>query len=184
MAMLSENSHAAFQLLFDRYKDHIYRVAMLYAKSPATAEEIVQEVFLKVWLNRNHLFLIRSFESWLYTVARNMILNHARRLATEWKVSVRYARQQTSQESTTDYKIRQAQYEELLRKALSKLPPQQATIFRMAKEDKLTYLQIALKLKISPFTVKTHLSRSLHTVKAYLKDHGGLLLLVVASFLC
>lgn len=172
LVMLSEDNHYAFQLLFDRYKNHIYKVAMMYVKSPMIAEEVVQEVFMKVWLNRKQLFAIQSFESWLFTVSKNTVLNCAKKLASEWKASHRFSEQYEQSEDVTDHKVRNNQYAELIHKALQRLPKQQYIIYKMAKEEKLSYAEIGKQLQISPLTVKTHLARALNTLRAYLKEHG------------
>ena len=60
LALLAQDSEYAFQLVFDRYRNTVYKAAMLYVKSPVIAEEIVQDVFLKLWFQRHHLDEIRS----------------------------------------------------------------------------------------------------------------------------
>lgn len=185
LAMLSEDSHYAFQLLFDRYKNHIYKVAMMYVKSPMIAEEVVQEVFMKVWLNRKQLFAIQSFESWLFTVSKNTVLNYAKKLASEWKASHRFSEQYEQSEDVTDHKVRNNQYAELIHKALQQLPRQQYVIYKMAKEEKLSYAEIGKQLQISPLTVKTHLSRALNTLRIYLREHGEMpVVLFLAAGFC
>lgn len=175
LAMLSEDSQYAFQLLFDRHKDHIYKVAMLYVKSPLIAEEIVQDVFIKVWLNRKELYGIQSFESWLYVVSRNFTVNYMKRLAVEWRASLQFMREQTTQDDNADHRVRSAQYNELLQQALLQLSEQQLAVYRLAKEGNLSYKEIADRLQISPLTVKTHLSRAMHAIRAHFRRHGEIL---------
>jgi len=177
--MLSEDSQYAFQVLFDRYKNHIYKVAMLYVKLPSMAEEIVQDVFMKVWLNRKTLTGIQSFESWLFIVSKNLIVNYNKRLATEWIAFRNYQSQNNLPENDTDHKVRTSQYRDLLDKAVSQLSPQQQAVYRMAREQQLSYQEIARQLNVSPLTVKTHLARALNSVRAYLKQHGEIIPILV-----
>src|SRR5688500_7968524 len=75
IARLKEDNEQAFELLFNRYHNLVYKVAMLYVKTPSLAEDIVQDVFMKIWFQRKNLPDILSFESWIYTISRNLTIN-------------------------------------------------------------------------------------------------------------
>ncbi|PZR28755.1 MAG: hypothetical protein DI535_04825 [Citrobacter freundii] len=180
LRMLANDSQYAFQLLFNKYKNHIYKVAGLYLKTPSLAEEVLQDVFMKVWLNRQTLVNLNSFESWLFTVSKNHILNYNKRVAAEWKAQQRYRNQQAADnEDTTDHKVRTNQYNELLQKAVSRLPEQQQAVYRLAKDQQLSYQEIGELMSISPLTVKTHMTRALNSIRAYLKAHDEHLLILL-----
>ncbi len=172
LAMLSHDSEFAFQVLFDQHKNHVYKVACLYTKSTDTAEEILQEVFMKVWTHRKNLGEIKSFEAWLYTVTKNAILNYNKRLAAEWKMYKSYTQQNRTTENDTDHKICDAQFQKLLQEIITQLSPKQQLIYKLAKEESLSYKQIADLLSISPLTVKTHLASALRTIRNNLRHHN------------
>lgn len=175
LIMLAEGNEYAFQLLFNKYKDHIYKVATLYVKSPIMAEEILQDVFMKVWLHRKSLSGIISFRSWLFVVSKHLIFNYNKRLAAEWDVRQRYTRGNKSAENNADYKIRAKQYQQLVDAAVMQLPPQQQAVYKMAREEQLSYQQIAGRLAVSTLTVKTHMSRALQAIRTYLHRRNNLL---------
>jgi RNA polymerase sigma-70 factor (family 1) len=179
LAMLADDSEYAFQLLFDRYRNRIYKVAVLYVKSPVLAEEIVQDVFLKVWFQRKEIKAVRSFEAWLFTVSKNYTINYLKKLANEWKARETWVRQTVASENTADFKLRSDQFQQLLLQAIQRLPLQQQRIYKLAKEQHLSYEVIAQQLSISPLTVKTHMARALDTIRSYLKQHGELFLLLL-----
>ena len=85
LILISKDSDEAFHIIYDKYKNTIYRVAIKSLKSPVLAQEIVQDVFLKVWFERKNLVNINSFENWLFIVARNHLLNQLKKIAKEWK---------------------------------------------------------------------------------------------------
>jgi RNA polymerase sigma-70 factor (family 1) len=172
LVMLANDSQYAFQVLFNKYKNHIYKVAGLYLKSPSLAEEVLQDVFLKVWINRKAMMHLNSFESWLYTVSKNLILNYNKRLVAEWKARENYCVPDAGVEDNADHKIRASQYQQLLQKALSQLPEQQQAVYKLAREQHLSYKEIAEQLSISTLTVKTHMARALGSIRAYLKSNG------------
>jgi RNA polymerase sigma-70 factor (family 1) len=180
--LLKEDSEYAFQLIFDKHRNRIYKTAIKFLKSPIIAQDVVQDVFLKLWFERNNLNENKSIEAWLYTVAKHNILNKLRKIANDWKAVDQYAHQITSEDNKTDHKLIDGQYQSHLSKAVSKLPEQQKLVFLLSRNDKLTYDQIGQKLGISPLTVKTHLSRALHFLKKELKTGGILVLSMIFNF--
>ncbi len=181
LKMLANDDQHAFELLFNRYKDNLFKVAMLYVKSSSIAEDILQEVFTKVWMHRETLVDIQSFDSWLYKVSKNIILNYNKRQLLEWKVYKNLFSDHSFNESETDHKIRSAQLQVILQKAISQLPSQQRAVYKFAKEENLSHKETAEKLSISPLTVKTHLARALIHIRSYLKTHGEESVLIFIS---
>ena len=180
--LLKEDSEYAFQLIFDKHRNRIYKTAIKFLKSPIIAQDVVQDVFLKLWFERNNLNENKPIEAWLYTVAKHNILNKLRKIANDWKAVDQYAHQITSEDNKTDHKLIDGQYQSHLSKAVSKLPEQQKLVFLLSRNDKLTYDQIGQKLGISPLTVKTHLSRALHFLKKELKTGGILVFSMIFNF--
>ena len=178
--LLSEDSQYAFQIVFDNHRDHIYKVALTYLKSPILAEEVVQDVFFKLWFKRKDLSEIISLEAWLYTVSKNLILNYLKKLSHEWQVRKDWQKQQNSTENSADFKIRNSEFANLFQKALNNLSDQQRIIYTLAKDEQLTYDQIGRRLSISPLTVKTHMSRALASIRLYMQQHGEILVILLA----
>jgi RNA polymerase sigma-70 factor (ECF subfamily) len=178
LTLLAQDSEYAFQLIFDRYRNHVYKVALTYVKTPSVAEEIVQDIFLKLWFHRKNLSGIISLESWLYTLTRNMVLNSIKKIAHEWTVREKWYKESQQSEDNADYKIRDEQYRELLAEAIAQLPQQQKLVYKLAKEDHFSYEEIARQLLLSPLTVKTHMERALGSIRVFLKKNGEIFLLI------
>lgn len=172
LALLAQDSEYAFQLVFDRYRNTVYKVAMLYVKSPVMAEEIVQDVFLKLWFQRHNLAEIRSLESWLFILARNLTLNCLKKISHEWLAREKWIRDNELSENTTDYKVLNSQYQELLQQAVGNLSPVQRQVYKLAREQGLSHKEIGRQLSISPLTVKTHMARAMAAIRAYLEENG------------
>jgi RNA polymerase sigma-70 factor (family 1) len=177
LAMLAKNSEFAFQLIFNRYRDTVYRSAMIWLKSPILAEEIVQDVFMKLWIQRGNLTELRSLESWIFAVARNQMLNGLKRTSYEWRIKEYWVKEETHAENDTDYRVRHRELKELIDKAIDQLPAQQRLIYKMCREEGLSYEAIARELSISSLTVKTHMARALRAIRTYLKQYGDALIL-------
>jgi RNA polymerase sigma-70 factor (family 1) len=179
ITLLAEDSEYAFQLIYDRHRNRIYQTAIRYLKSPVLAEEVVQDVFLKLWIERKNIKINQPLEAWLYTVAKNNLINRLKKIANEWKAlsNLKFLTQKF--EDTTSNKIEDAQYEELLHKAIITLPQQQHKVFCLARNEHLTYIQIGEKMGISPLTVKKHMSRALLHIKKQFSELDNLFFLFI-----
>lgn len=179
VTLLAEDSEYAFQLLYDRYRNRIYQVSIRYLKSPLLAQEVVQDVFLKLWIERKNIKTDQPLEAWLYTVAKNNLINRLKKIANEWKMLSGLKNLTNQFVNTTSDKIEESQYNELLQKAISSLPQQQQKVFYLARNEHLTYIQIGEKMGISPLTVKKHMSRALLHIKTHFSGIEGLSILFI-----
>ncbi|MEO5564739.1 MAG: RNA polymerase sigma-70 factor [Chitinophagaceae bacterium] len=179
IALLADDSEYAFQLLFDRHRNRIYQTAIRYLKSPVLAQEVVQDVFLKLWFERKNIRQDIPLESWLFIIARNNLLNRIKKLANEWKALKSLGFTGEKSVNSIEDKLQESQYNQLLHEALRTLSEQQQKVFHLSRTENLTYIQIGEKLNISPLTVKTHMARALESIKAYLSAHSELTFLVV-----
>lgn len=170
LELLSEGSEDAFTQVFNHYRPRIFTVALRFLKMPELAEEVVQEVFLKLWIGRGEVLRILHFESYLFTMARNHIFDGMKSIAKETTAKNELAHD-VLHVNGTDHLLIEKQYEQLLHDAVNQLPPQQKQIFRLAKIDGLSHQAIAEHLHISRLTVKTHMAKALHTIRQNLHHH-------------
>jgi RNA polymerase sigma-70 factor (ECF subfamily) len=178
LALLSEDNEQAFRVIFDRHRDKIYRLALMYVKAESLAEDIVQDIFLKLWTQRKELSGIGSLESWIHTLTRNHTLNHLKKIAVDWTAREALAHARTARTDTTDYKVRSTEYEALFKEAVGQLPDQQKRVYLLAKEEDLSYAEIGAQLSLSPLTVKTHMARAFASIRGFFRAHDVALLLI------
>lgn len=171
VSLLKNDSEYAFQLLFEHYHNLVYKVSLLYVKSPTLAQDIVQDVFMKIWFQRKDLPDIISFESWIYTISRNLTINSVKKLAYEYKAETTFNNRQNRFDNTTDHKARNSLYNALLKQAIHELPEQQQKVYRLGKENGMSYEAIGHQLSLSPLTVKTHMARALASIRTFLQKH-------------
>lgn len=179
ITLLAEDSEYAFQLLFDRHRNRIYHTAIRYLKSPVLAQEVVQDVFLKLWFERKNIRQELPLEAWLFTIAKNNLLNRLKKVANEWKALNNLRLTSNQSINITEDIVQESQYNQLLQEAIKSLAEQQGKVFLLARTEHLTYSQIGEKLGISPLTVKTHMSRALENIKAYFASQGEVFLSVL-----
>ena len=170
LELLAQGSEYAFTQLFDRYRAWIFSVALRFLKSRELAEEVVQEVFLKVWRRREEMVRILHFEGYLFTMTRNQVFDGIKVIAEETTARREFAHS-IQHVNGTDHPLIEKQYEELLQEAVNQLPPQQKQIFRLVKIEGLSHQAIAEQLHISRLTVKTHMAKALQTIRHNLQHH-------------
>jgi len=134
-------------------------------RSDSLAQEIVQEIFMKIWQNRSMLPELINPESYFFTCLYRRIFRHYKKLALERKL-LQVIAESPGFQNITDETVIANESEKLIRMALAKLPPQQQLVFKMSKQDGLSRKQIAEKLQISPNTVRNHLAHAIQFIKA------------------
>ncbi len=171
--LLSQDSQYAFQVLYDTHKNNIYGVAIKVVKSSLIAQEVVQDVFLKLWFERKKATELQSLENWLFIVARNLIFNQLKKIARDYnQVSIQTIDENSLAEfSDLDYLDKNA-YRGIHDKALEGLTAHQKQVYEMIRVQKMKTNEVASELGVSPLTVKKHLSNALVIVRKYLTNIG------------
>jgi RNA polymerase sigma-70 factor (ECF subfamily) len=167
--MLAEDSEYAFQLIYDRHRNLIYKLAIRYLRSPIMAQEVVQDIFLKLWIERKQFNGEHPLEAWLRTVTKNHLINKLKRIANEWKALDQLKHTLSEEDNSFLEKLGiDKSREELLKNAIDSLSEQQKQVYLLAKQENQSYTEIAEKMSISTFTVKTHMARALKQIKLLL----------------
>ena len=167
LEQLKTGSENAFTRLFDNYRGTVYGVALKFLKSPALAEEIVQDVFMKLWLKRGEMVAVKQLDAYLFIMARNFIFDRIKKMAYETAAQTSLTKPEPSVDDT-EYLVRQHQCEQLLQQAIELLPPQQKQVYYYAKVNGLSHEMIAEKMQLSKHTVKKHMAMALQAIKKYL----------------
>ena len=174
----NEKDHEeAFRNLFKDYYASLCYYALQFVKEDHAAEEIVQDILLKIWEKRKTITIESSVKHYLFRSVRNACLN----LIQHNKVKNQYAtqaQQNFKQDINPDKHYLEIGLAEKIEESIESLPEKRKEIFRLCKEDGLKYKEIADKLKISVKTVEAQMGLALKTLREKLKDyHNNSLLL-------
>ncbi len=175
---------AAFDAIYNKYCYKLREFIFLFLKQKEDTEEIVQEVFIKIWESRGKINIYASFESFLFTIAYNTTMSLLRKRMSETK-SREYLKS-LQQVSSAEQIIDEIQYKELKQKVeslLKHLTPRQEEIYRLSREEGLTHEEIARKLNISENTVNNHLVRIMKFLKSHIDNSLAVNILFVCLFL-
>ena len=168
----------SFKQLFNQYRHKIYSLSMYLTHSEFLAEEITQEVFLKIWLNKTQLKEVEYFTAYLKTIASNVASNYLKRIANEKIILKRLAEELTESNETTANTVIYNEYQEILEKAIQNLPPQQKRVYILSRQEGLKQEEIAEKMQLSIFTVKEYMKKALASIRSYMGNRIDLAIIL------
>lgn len=165
---LKKGDSLAFEELFHIYGKRLYHFSLGYLKSKPDAEEIVQEVFLRIWHLRTSLDPGFSFNAYLFKIAYRLIMEKFRKLTLERRyladISAEVVTFTDELNDRTDYHS----LLELVQRSINRLPPRQKEVLLMRRSGGMAVADIAENLGISPKTVEHHLTEALKNIKAWM----------------
>ncbi len=170
MQLASTGDKEAFTHLFNLYKHKLFSFSLRITESPELAQDMVQDVFLKLWKDRSCLNQLENFGSFIFKMAQNKSINAFKRMANETLFLSKIQKEVAVFERVTEENMEYKEVQHLINAVLKKLPPQQNLVFKLSREQGLKHREIAVLLKISPYTVKNHLVLALQTIREYLQN--------------
>ncbi|WP_421938990.1 RNA polymerase sigma factor [Pedobacter sp.] len=171
LAKIATGDEQAFAILYKFYRNKVYGYALKILQSPPAAQEIVQEVFIKLWLKRAELAEIENFGGFLRIIVRNDTLNALKKIALQQRKYTLINQDQTEIDTVTDKSIAFNETKKLLDDAIESLPAQQKLVYSLCHLDGLKQKDVATQLGISPLTVKVHLREAVKSIRIYLNQH-------------
>ncbi|MEP7376096.1 MAG: RNA polymerase sigma-70 factor [Chitinophagaceae bacterium] len=178
---IAAGSEPAFRIIFDRYKLKLYYFIQHIVKSSSETEELLQDVFLRLWVSRESLANVEAPATYLFVSARNGALNHIQKKVSERKMINQLTNAAQEEYNIIEEELSFKESRQLVEEAISKLSPQQQKVYRLSKEAGLSRDEIAAQLGISPNTVKNHLADAMLSIRTYMKDHSEIILLILLS---
>lgn len=182
LRLAGEGDPAAFSTLFNDYKYKLFGFMYKLTGSVELTEDIIQEVFLKLWSEREILPSIDNFNAYIFRMARNQAINGFKKMARE-TLALKELLNEAGAHSMADEQMSAKEIQNLLDKAIRELPPQQQIVFRLSREEGLKHEEIAEKLNISPGTVKNHMIQALRRLREHIRDHGDAAAAITAFLL-
>lgn len=163
----------AFAIIFDSYWKKVYSIALTYIKSVQAAEDVTQDVFLKLWKNRDRLSEIESLNNFLFIMTRNQVLTALRKQTCQAAGPLFSEAGGAAKDPLPDREIAFKDLQRQVYEAIRLLPPKQQEALKLSREQGLSHEEIALLMGVSKNTVKNHIVSGLNTLRLYLKDHAG-----------
>jgi RNA polymerase sigma-70 factor (ECF subfamily) len=175
---LKNDDKEAFFLLYNHYHHQLYIYILRFVKIPVYAEDILQDVFLKIWEIRGRVNPELSFNSYLYKICKNRIFKALKKIVNDHDMRSKLMYQLSLNVEEPDLKLLWNQYNGLLQAAIETLPPQRKRVYILCREHEKTYEEAANQLGISKNTVKEHMVSAMKSIKEYIYQHGDISLLL------
>lgn len=179
LARFRDGDMEAFRKIYETFCDPLYRFANSYLKDEFESEEIVQDVFLKVWEKRAEVDVQKSFKSYLYRITVNKVFNELKHRVVRQKYEQQAMRTDHHTEETPESSIQFHELNEKLEQLLDELPAQQRTILVMSRWKGLSNAEIAEQLHLSIRTVENQIYRATRFLKLHLNDNYPVKILLI-----
>ena len=182
--LLQEGNQAAFTQLYHQYHRSLYTYARRTLKAGSLAEEAVQDIFLQIWQQRGRLDASQCFRGYLFTIARNYLLKRLIRASRESAVRKEIVCSAIAGHNATEADLIAAEYEQIAREAIARLPPQRQQVFTLCRLEDLSYEEAALSLGIGRGTVSDHMVKANRSIRKYLLLRTGLSMFAFLAVYC
>lgn len=178
---LKAGDSSAFSILYNRHKQSLAANLLKLLKSEELTFDLLQDLFLKVWENRNQINPEKSFGGYLFTIAENMVADYYRRAARDTKMQLAIMQSTTEIYSYIEENLLFRENSALLREAVALMPTQRRKVFTLCKLEGKSYKEIEEIMGINAKTINSHLFQASKFLKAYFNDQSRLITIVIVS---
>lgn len=180
LLQIAAGNRQAFTLLYEHHAPMLSRYIQLFTGAAPETEELLQDVFVKVWKKKEQLPEIEVFGAWLNRVTRNTVFNYLR--STKLKRKIEALETDAGAQAVTeqaDHRVLLHQYYRIANEAIAQLPARRKEVFQLRLEQHLTLDEIAARLGISRSAVEQHVYAANAFIKDYLQKHADIQLLLI-----
>lgn len=180
---LQSGDQQDFEVLYQNYSQEIYRKLVKMVKNITLAEELTQDVFVKLWNKREVINIEQPFRYYLLTLTNNIAVDFYRKAARERKLQDEIIAASTELYNPTEDQIYYKETKELMDNAIDSLPAQQKIVFTLCKIEGKSYEEVSKLLDISTSTISNHIVKATKSIKIYFfNQKKGFLLLAMYLF--
>lgn len=155
----------AFEEIYYRYKKSVFGFIIKYVRSVDIAEDLTQEIFIKIWEQKEKLKDIRSFRSYLFTLSKNHTLNGLKKIANSENAVNHLLFYAPIEEDSTVWNFQFKEYSNLINRTLKNMPERTMQIFKLCREEGKSYEEAAALIGVSQNAIKNHMVSAMKTFK-------------------
>lgn len=164
---LTNGDKCAFEQLCHNYKVRIYGNLFKMTKSAAVSEELLQDLFIKIWSGKDKLDPELSFKSYLFKIAENLVYDFFRRAARDRKMEAYLMSVAVPENSPIEQHLYYKEGNHVLNKAIEQLPPKRKQVYILCKIEGKSYEEVSNLLGVSISTVNEHIVKASQVVRKY-----------------
>lgn len=178
IALLKDGEVAAFEEVYNRYWEKLYNTAAKRVKASENAEEIVQDFFTSLWLNREKVNLHSSFNNYAFSSIRYLVYNHYQKESVRKAYQENRIRLSVVEDNSTEEFIALKELRHVVAEGVEKLPSKCKVVYELSRKEYKNNKEIAALLGISEKTVENHLTKALRNIRLSLKDAMSFIALI------
>jgi len=172
LIQLRNGNERAFTYFYERHSLIIYRKIKKMVKVDVLADELMQDVFVRLWDKRHLIDPEKPLKSYLFLIAQNLVYDFYRKLGREERLQSEVMKQFSETYLHSEEEVILKETQELLNRAVEHLPAQQRLVFRLCKLEGKTYEQVSRELGISTATINTHIVRATKSIKEFMFNYN------------
>ncbi|GLU56033.1 RNA polymerase sigma factor [Dyadobacter frigoris] len=183
LKQISEGDEKAFSEIYANYKPDLYRLVYKILKSSDVTNDTCQEVFIKIWEDRQKLTEVHSFKSYLLVAGKNHSLNVLKKVLSEEKRLSGFVQNYSDAHNGIEDKVQSDEYQSFLQSILATLTPQSKKVFQLCRQQGMSYDEAAENMGVSRSLIKKHMVRSMKIMRlAVERDLGIAFGFVLSTF--
>ncbi len=171
LAALRQGDQSAFTRLYQHHSLALYYNILSLVKDEHSAEELVQDVFFKIWKMRSSMDIEKNFKAYLFVTGRNRVFDFFRQVTRDHELYARVKAIASENYEHIEQSLFARENADLLRKAIATLPPQRRRAFELCKIEGLSYRQASEEMGVSLSTLKDHMVNALNTIRLYVSKN-------------
>lgn len=184
LKQLREGSAQALDYFYHQYSLTIYRKLLKMVRVEIIAEELLQDVFVRIWEKRYQIDLDGSFRSYLFIIAQNLVYDMYRKIAREERLQEVIKEANSEMYMHVEEGVFVKETSEILNKAINNLPSQQKLVFTLCKLEGKSYEDASATLGISTATINSHIVKATKSIKGYMfREQNAAFLLTISLML-
>lgn len=175
---LKSGGKLAFNFFYQKYSLQLYRKLLKMVQIDVIAEELLQDLFMKIWEKRDQIDPALPFKAYLYRIAERIVYDYFRKLTREAKASDFISAHTSEIYDQFENGELETEMNNRVQAAISRLPEQQRLVFNLCKIEGKSYQEVSALLGITRGTINTHITRATKTIKIYLAESNHLALII------
>lgn len=180
---LKSGGQGSFNYFYEKYSLQLYRKLLKMVQVDVIAEELLQDLFMKIWEKRDQIDPEQPFKAYLYRIAERIVYDYFRKLAREAKANNFIMANSSEIYEQFDNGGLEAEMRSKVQHAIARLPEQQRIVFNLCKIEGKSYKEVSILLGITTGTINTHITRATKTIKTYLTETDNFALLISVGLL-
>jgi len=175
LSSFKDGDLGSFEIIYDTYFNKVFHFTCRFSLAKEDTEEIVQDVFLKLWQKRATIDADKNICNYLFAIAQNLVIDKARQniVAEKHKQNVSNNQGRDLTSNLTEQQVNFFELSEIIKSLIDELPPKRRAIFKLSREKGFTYKEISEILNISQGTVEKQMSKAIHSITSKLSSRYG-----------